>query len=100
MKTWNEVRKNIKSITEEEKAETGKWADEETKRILDNNVEKSCKIYNGQFSWVLEVDGKTIGFSGYNNVDYFEKHYKDLGYDVQVINQPNKYTSKKGDYLT
>ena len=95
MKIWNEVRKSIKSITEEERIEIDKWVDEEVKKISkDDKTKKECKIYNGQFSWILEVDGKTIGFSGISNAEYFEEHYKSIGYDVQVISQPNKYTNK------
>lgn len=45
-------------------------------------VKKICKITNAQLTWILEVDGKKIAFSGFDNADYFEEHYKKLGYEV------------------
>lgn len=50
------------------------------------NENKTCKIINGQFSWMLEVDGELVSFNGGHNADYFEKHYKGLGYNVERIN--------------
>jgi uncharacterized protein YmfQ (DUF2313 family) len=50
-------------------------------------MEKTCKIINGQFSWILEVDGQSIGFQGGLNADYFERHYRSLGYKVERINE-------------
>lgn len=41
-----------------------------------------CKIINDKFSWVLEVDGKTILFNGSANADYFAELYAKLGYEI------------------
>lgn len=49
-------------------------------------MNKVCKIINSQFSYILEVDGESIPFNGSYNADYFEKHYKNLGYKVERIN--------------
>jgi hypothetical protein len=46
-------------------------------------MDKVCKIINGQFSWILEVDGQSISFQGYYNSEYFEKHYSELGYIIE-----------------
>jgi len=43
---------------------------------------KVCVIENAQFSYMLRVDGEGISFQGSRNADYFEKHYKCLGYEV------------------
>lgn len=43
---------------------------------------KLCRIINGQFSWILCVDGQEITFSLGSSADYFEQHYKQLGYTV------------------
>ena len=45
-------------------------------------LNKECIITNGHFSWILKVDGICIPFQGAHNADYFEKHYKDAGYNV------------------
>lgn len=50
-------------------------------------MDKVCKIINGQFSWILEVDGQEISFDGGHNADYFEQHYSALGYTVKRINK-------------
>lgn len=42
-----------------------------------------CKITNGQFSYFLEVDGENFSFDGGSASDYFEKHYKELGYIIE-----------------
>lgn len=44
---------------------------------------KVCKIINDISSWVLEVDGKTILFNGFENADYFAELYTKLGYKVE-----------------
>ena len=44
--------------------------------------EKICKIVNDTFYYALEVDGEDISFVGGWNVDYFQKHYEELGYKV------------------
>lgn len=45
-------------------------------------TEKICEIVNGDFSWTLKVDGEEINFNNSSSADYFEKHYKKLGYKV------------------
>lgn len=45
-------------------------------------MDKVCKIINSQFSWILEVDGYAIPFNGLSNVEYFEKLYSNLGYEI------------------
>ena len=42
-----------------------------------------CKITNDKFSWLLEVDGKTITFNGSDNADYFAEIYTKLGYSTE-----------------
>lgn len=49
-------------------------------------MKKVCKITNGQFSWIMEVDGEEITFNGGHNAEYFERHYKSLGYEVERVN--------------
>jgi hypothetical protein len=46
-------------------------------------MEKMCIIENAQFSYILYVDGQEIGFYGAANADYFENHYKQLGYKIE-----------------
>lgn len=41
-----------------------------------------CRIVNAKFSWMLYVDGREISFQGGENADYFEEHYRALGYEV------------------
>jgi hypothetical protein len=41
-----------------------------------------CRLINSQFSWILEVDNHRVAFTGFDNADYFEEHYKSLGYEV------------------
>lgn len=43
---------------------------------------KICEIINGQFSWILRVDGKEIQFQGSDSAEYFARHYEGLGYQV------------------
>ncbi|MFA5398482.1 MAG: hypothetical protein WC346_20890 [Methanogenium sp.] len=47
-----------------------------------NNKNKTCLLINEQFSWVLQVDNFKIPFMGFTCADYFEEHYKKLGYTV------------------
>jgi len=42
-----------------------------------------CTIINAAFAYQLIVDGKTINFQGADAADYFEEHYKALGYTVE-----------------
>lgn len=51
---------------------------------------KLCVLTNGQFSWMLQVDGQTIDFDGYYNAEYFRDHYGDLGYTV-IIEDGSRY---------
>ncbi len=46
-----------------------------------------CVIINGQWNWILKVDGKEITFDGYYAVEYFEEHYKKLGYKVTKLDE-------------
>ncbi len=46
---------------------------------------KVCKIIGTPFSYLLEIDGKCISFQGYSNAQYFETHYKSLGYEIQYF---------------
>lgn len=55
----------------------------EYKKIRDSdshNKTKVCCIINSKFCYVLKVDGLEIPFQGSHNVEYFEEHYKNLGY--------------------
>ena len=45
-------------------------------------MDKICTIINTQFSWVLDVDGYEIPFQYFINVEYFKKHYSELGYTI------------------
>jgi hypothetical protein len=47
-----------------------------------DNKNKTCLLINEQFSWVLQVDNFKIPFTGAACADYFEEHYKKLGYTV------------------
>lgn len=60
--------------------------------ILKNGllITGECEIINGKFSWILNVDGESIPFQGGFNADYFEKHYKELGYKVIRKNENTK----------
>jgi len=46
---------------------------------------KECIIENAQFSYILRVDGQEISFQNGISADYFEKHYKKLGYKIKKI---------------
>ena len=46
---------------------------------------KECILENGQFSWILHVDGLGIAFEGKYAADYFREHYQKLGYIVKEI---------------
>ena len=46
-----------------------------------------CEIINSRFSWILKVDKMEIPFEGGYNADYFEEHYKSLGYCVTRDNE-------------
>lgn len=41
-----------------------------------------CKITNDKFSWVMEVDSRTILFNGSENADYFAETFAKLGYEI------------------
>jgi len=43
-------------------------------------IKKLCQIINFQFSWELNVDGKSILFSSFDAAEYFKNHYSELGY--------------------
>ena len=46
-------------------------------------MKRKCIIENAQFSYILRVDNQKILFNGSDNADYFEEHYKKLGYEVE-----------------
>lgn len=48
--------------------------------------ENKCIITNGEYSWLLEVDGKSIIFQGGFAADYFYEHYSELGYEMVMVN--------------
>jgi hypothetical protein len=54
------------------------------------NMDKICKIINGQFSWILEVDGYTIPFNGSSNAEYFEELYSSLDYTIVKEDRYNR----------
>lgn len=76
-----------------------KWADDEggmpenkypdeiikARDFLDKK--KKCVIRNRPLSFILEVDNKQIGFSGSYNADYFKDHYRDLGYEIELVDE-------------
>ncbi len=43
---------------------------------------KVCYITNAPGSYLLEIDGRIIPFYGTGSADFFEQHFKDLGYTV------------------
>jgi hypothetical protein len=52
-------------------------------------MNKICEIINDRFSWILKVDGHKVSFIGSDIADYFEEHYKLLGY--QIIRDNDKW---------
>ena len=48
-------------------------------------MKKKCIIINGNFAYTLKVDGQEINFQEAHNADYFESHYKELGYEVERV---------------
>lgn len=52
---------------------------------------KVCKIICGRANWQLWVDGETITFYTRSAADYFLVHYTELGYKVQMIDEPQPY---------
>jgi hypothetical protein len=44
--------------------------------------QKQCVIINGTHAFILKTDGKEITFHGFEAAEYFEAHYKGLGYNV------------------
>jgi uncharacterized protein YmfQ (DUF2313 family) len=47
-------------------------------------MSKTCKITNGKFAWILEVDDQTINFQGSYSAEYFAELYKRIGYNVEI----------------
>lgn len=43
---------------------------------------KRCVIENAKFSYILWVDGIYIPFDYMGSAEYFENHYKALGYKI------------------
>lgn len=60
---------------------------------------KTCIIINGNFSWHLCIDGYSINFDGSKNVDYFKKHYKELGYKTTIKNMYGKDQEEIYNYI-
>ena len=62
-------------------------------------------IFNGQFSYELIVtgpDGKTelVVFSGSDAARFFERHFKELGYDVLCLGDGHgRYHEWVRDYI-
>ena len=54
---------------------------------------KKCIIRNASFIYSLIVDNITISFNGSSSADYFEKHFKNLGYEVE------RQESKEEDFF-
>lgn len=53
------------------------------KVLMNSRVpQKTCTITNGKYCWILEVDGKVVPFNGGDNAEYFEEHYRGLGYEI------------------
>jgi hypothetical protein len=42
-----------------------------------------CLIVNDRFSYRLVVDNMNVKFQGIDAVDYFEGHYRGLGYSIE-----------------
>ena len=45
-------------------------------------IMKTCTITNGNFSYTMKVDGKTLHFTGSDNVEYYKELHERLGYRV------------------
>jgi metal-dependent hydrolase (beta-lactamase superfamily II) len=52
---------------------------------------KKCIIENSQLSYILKVDGQKILFNGGSSADYFEDHYRSLGYLIKRIKTYNTH---------
>jgi len=50
---------------------------------MPKQTKKVCKLVNDRFCWVLKVDEQEIPFQGSSNAEYFEAHYKKLGYKIE-----------------
>ena len=48
---------------------------------------KICQILNGENSYILRVDGLEIRFHGHDAMQYFDRHYRALGYLVELLPQ-------------
>ena len=46
-------------------------------------MDKTCKLVNDKFSWIMYVDDEIIAFDGSYNAEYFANHYEDLGYTIE-----------------
>lgn len=51
------------------------------------HAKKEATIINGRFSYILRVDDMAILFSSGIAAEYFEKHYRDLGYTITLLDQ-------------
>jgi hypothetical protein len=51
---------------------------------MSEEKEKLCIIKGECFCFTLIVDEQEISFQGRWNVDYFKRHYEELGYTVKL----------------
>jgi hypothetical protein len=49
---------------------------------------KVCKITCTSTTYILEVDKRKIAFTGFDNAVYFKALYEKLGYNVQLLDEP------------
>jgi len=58
-------------------------------------MDKICKIINGNHCYILEVDGQEIPFQLGYSADYFEQHYKELGYKIIKEDRYERFPKKE-----
>lgn len=51
---------------------------------------KKCIITNDKFTWILDVDGKKMYFTGTDAAEYFKDLYESLGYEVEFNEEPKE----------
>lgn len=49
-------------------------------------MDKTCRLINDKFSYILEVDGYSISFQGHSSFLYFKELYAGLGYNIVTVN--------------
>lgn len=50
-------------------------------------ITKTITIVNLPWCYVLKVEGKSIQFQGMASVEFFKKHFTDLGYVVIELDE-------------